>query len=132
MPRLNRKILLESEISILPKRQKKWTIRAAAVFPGTYKAGMSNLGFLTLFQKMHDLYQFFPQRFFSDFGPYSLEENEPLKSFSLIAASISYELDYINFIKILLIEHSVTQPFSLRNITSAQSAGFEENSLLKS
>jgi len=101
MPRLNRKILLESEISILPKRQKKWTIRAAAVFPGTYKAGMSNLGFLTLFEKMHDFHQFFPQRFFSDFGPYSLEENEPLSSFSLIAASISYELDYIKFIKML-------------------------------
>ena len=91
---------LKSEISILPKRDKKWTIRSAAVFPNSYSAAMSNLGFLTLFGTMHEFYQFYPQRFFTGFDG-SLEESEPLTSFPFIAVSIPYELDYLNLVSML-------------------------------
>ncbi|RKZ25350.1 hypothetical protein DRQ26_06010, partial [bacterium] len=92
--------LLLSEISLLPSRGKKWSVRAAAVFPNSYPVGMSNIGFLTLFARMHDFHQLYPQRFFKNFDV-SLEERMPLSAFPIIAASIAYEMDFFNFVDML-------------------------------
>ena len=100
MRRMSKSKILNSEISLLPVRGKKWSVRAAAVFPNRYSVGMSNLGFLSLFEAMHNFHEFYPQRFFTDFE-YSLEENAPLSAFPLIAVSIPFELDYLNLIAML-------------------------------
>ncbi|RKZ31713.1 hypothetical protein DRQ33_06890 [bacterium] len=91
---------LKSEISLLPDRSKKWSIRSAAVYPNDYPTAMSNLGFLSLFQIMHRFPQLYPQRFFGT-RPVALETNEKLASFPLIAVSISYEPDILNLLKML-------------------------------
>ncbi len=92
--------LLRSERSLLPQRGKKWSFLAAALFPNRYAAAMSNLGFLTLWEVMHSFPQIFPQRFFTDVRG-SLEEGRELSAFPVIAASISYEMDYINLVSLL-------------------------------
>jgi radical SAM superfamily enzyme YgiQ (UPF0313 family) len=93
------KELLQSEISLLPSKSTGWKIRCAAVFPSDYSAAMSNLGFQTLFEKMHNFQMFYPQRFFANLKSGSLEEKKPLSSFQLIMVSLSYELDYFNILK---------------------------------
>jgi len=100
MARHNRTKILQSEISLLPDRSRKWSVRAAAIFPNSYPTAMSNLGFLCLFETMHNFPEFYPQRFFVK-EPYSLETGESLRSFPILAASLSYEPDYLNLVSML-------------------------------
>ena len=100
MAYFTREKLLKSEISLLPDHSKKWTVRAAAVFPNDYRTGISNLGFLKIFEIMHRFPQIFPQRFFGS-EPLSLEAGEPLASFPIIAVSLSFELDFLNLLSLL-------------------------------
>ncbi len=95
--RLPREKILSAEISLLPDRSKKWSVAVAHVFPNTYSAGMSNLGYLTLFEVAHRFWQFYPQRFFGD-EPFSLEEGQPLASFPIIMVSLSFEPDFLNLL----------------------------------
>ena len=89
---------LSAEISLLPDRTKKWSVRAAHIFPNTYAAGMSNLGYLAVFEVMHRFWQFFPQRFFGA-EPFSLETGENLAQFPIISVSLSFEPDFLNLVR---------------------------------
>ncbi|MCD6594354.1 radical SAM protein [bacterium] len=100
MAYFTREKFLKSEISLLPAHSKKWAVRAAAVFPNDYRTGMSNLGFLEIFEIMHRFPQLFPQRFFGS-EPLSLETGEPLTFFPIIAVSLSFELDFLNLLSLL-------------------------------
>lgn len=75
-------------------------LNIALVYPNTYWVGMSNLGF----QQMYRLFNVHPgilcERFFSDRAR-SVEADRPLSAFHLIAFSISYEMDYIEAVRIL-------------------------------
>lgn len=86
--------------------RKKWTgrISIALVFPNHYQVGMSNLGFLYVYQRLN-LYQeivcervFLPEK---NEKIRSIESSRPLKDFNLILFSIPFEVDYINVVKIL-------------------------------
>lgn len=75
-------------------------IRVALVYPNLYRAGMSNLGFQTLYRLFNDMDNVYCERFFLDFEN-SLETNSPLSDFDLIAFSWQFELDAIKILEIL-------------------------------
>lgn len=82
--------------------------RIALVYPNTYHQGMSNLGFLTVYQLFNQRDDCLCERFFlpdkDELVQYersgsllgSLESGHRLTDFDLIAFSISFENDYLN------------------------------------
>ena len=73
----------------------------ALVYPNTYWVGMSNLGLQTLYRTLNDHPGIVCERFFTDY-PRSVESQRPLSDFPIIAFSVSYELDWINVVRILM------------------------------
>jgi radical SAM superfamily enzyme YgiQ (UPF0313 family) len=86
---------------------KDWGGRlpVALIYPNSYYLGMSNLGIHTIYRLLNDRPDVVCERVFLEKGdrdaPASLESGRPLTDFAVLAFSISYELDYFNFVKIL-------------------------------
>ncbi len=76
-------------------------LNVALVYPNTYWVGMSNLGLHTMYRVLNGHPSIVCERFFTD-SPRSVESSRPLQDFHLIAFSVSYELDWINMVRILL------------------------------
>ena len=76
-------------------------LNIALVYPNTYWVGMSNLGLHTMYRVLNDHPAIVCERFFTD-SPRSVESSRALQDFHIIAFSVSYELDWINMIRILL------------------------------
>ena len=82
--------------------------RIALIYPNSYRQGMSNLGFLTVYHLLNQREDCLCERFFlpdaedlsehqrSGFPLVSLESQRPLGEFDLIAFSISFENDYLH------------------------------------
>jgi radical SAM superfamily enzyme YgiQ (UPF0313 family) len=81
--------------------------RVALGFPNSYEIGMSNLGFQWVYRLLNREEDVSCERFFFDEeelpgrGPRTLESGSPLASFPLVAFSISWEMDYAHFLRIL-------------------------------
>lgn len=73
----------------------------ALVYPNTYWVGMSNLGLHTLYRALNGHPGIVCERFFTD-HPRSVESGRALSDFPIIAFSVSYELDWINAVRILM------------------------------
>jgi radical SAM superfamily enzyme YgiQ (UPF0313 family) len=83
------------------------------VYPNSYRAGMSNLGFQTIYALLNRDRNFICERAFLPdpgdepmFAPgstplFSLESQKPLAEFDIVAFSVSFENDYPNILKIL-------------------------------
>lgn len=83
------------------------------VYPNTYYAGMSNLGFLSVYEKINSADDFYCDRAFlpdqkiltlynkSRRKLMALASEIPVQEFDVVGFSISYEPDYINLLKIL-------------------------------
>lgn len=96
--------------------RKDWggKIAFALVYPNTYAVGMSNLGFQTIYWHLNQLPDMVCERvFFPDpedleeyrrtaTVPFSLESQRPLTDFHLVGFSVTYEGDYINLLRLLL------------------------------
>ncbi|MGI2336409.1 MAG: radical SAM protein [Dehalogenimonas sp.] len=88
---------------------KDWggQLPVAVVFPNTYRIGMSNLGVHALYKWLNDHDDFLAERVFWDeqelstSGALSVESRRPLTDFSVVAFSVSWELDYFNIPRIL-------------------------------
>ena len=89
---------------------KSWhdRIRVCLVYPNTYRVGMSNLGFHTVYRLLNEMDQVVCERAFlppqtdrSRWEIVSQESGSPLGEFDLIALSISFESDYIHVLDIL-------------------------------
>jgi radical SAM superfamily enzyme YgiQ (UPF0313 family) len=76
-------------------------LNIALVYPNTYWVGMSNLGVHTMYRVLNSHPAIVCERFFTDF-PRSVESSRALQDFHIIAFSVSYELDWINMVRILL------------------------------
>lgn len=84
-------------------------IKIALVFPNTYKAGMSNLGYQILYRTLNAAENIRCERAFMPdpcqapipAGICSLESAAPLSTFHVIAFSLTFENDYLNILKIL-------------------------------
>jgi len=82
--------------------------RVALIYPNTYRQGMSNLGFLSVYQLLNQRDDCLCERVFlpeaDDLAEHrrtnaplvSYESQTPLNRFDLIALSISFENDYLN------------------------------------
>ena len=81
--------------------------RVALGFPNSYEVGMSNLGFQWVYRLLNREEDVSCERFFFDEadlsgrGPRTLESATPLAAFPLVAFSISWEMDYAHFLRIL-------------------------------
>lgn len=102
------KKLAEDEISFVPKKSfNSVPINIALVFPNSYSLGMSNLGFHSIFYQINSREDSLCHRAFAsltekDFSePRAFESDQPLRLYDIIAFSISFELDYINVLKVL-------------------------------
>jgi len=97
--------------------RKNWggRVSVALVYPNTYAVGMSNLGFQTIYEHLNRLPFVVCERvFFPDpedvdeyartrTAPLALESLRPLTDFDLIGFSVTYEGDYINAARLLLL-----------------------------
>lgn len=73
----------------------------ALCFPGPYRLGMAHLGFQSLFRILAATPMWWGDRFFADTGPRSVALRLPLSSFSIVAFSLSFELDVFPFLAML-------------------------------
>jgi radical SAM family uncharacterized protein len=108
--------ILEKERGVV---QKTWggKISICLLYPNTYHVGMSNLGFQSLYQRLNTDEDVVCERAFlpepEDLREYrntqtllfSLESQEPLPSFDILAFSISFENDFLNILTLLDLAH---------------------------
>lgn len=102
MSRYNSDYLAGEINTIVLKKNARFKI--ALVYPNTYAIGMSNLGVHSVYDIFNNNIDVVCERVFFDFKKkqlFSIETGQALKSFDIIAFSISYELDYFNCIEIL-------------------------------
>ncbi|HEA84108.1 MAG TPA: radical SAM protein, partial [Thermodesulfobacterium geofontis] len=88
--------------------KKRWRnkVSVALVFPNYYRIGMSNLGFLYIYETLNQYKEIVCERVFlpeKEESLRSVESNRPLKDFDIILFSIPFEVDYINVLKILML-----------------------------
>lgn len=86
-------------------KRKKGLIKTALIYPNTYQAGMSSLGFQTVLGLINDLDHVSAERVFlpKDPGerPLSVETGMALDQFDILFFSVSFENDYLNLVSIL-------------------------------
>lgn len=82
------------------------SIKVALVYPNSYYVGMSNLGFQIVYHYLNVEEEILISRFFfsnsSDNNVFSPDKKFNLKDADIILLSQSFELDLLNFIKILI------------------------------
>lgn len=93
-----RRKLLADEIGTCFKHGE---ISVGLIYPNSYFVGMSNLGFQTIYDLLNRIPDVSCQRIFLSPSPLSLERGNLPSDFEILAFSISYELDYLNVLKIL-------------------------------
>ena len=90
-----------TEFNVVVK--KKFELNIALTYPSTYQSSLSSLGFQTVYYLLNQQDEVYAERVVST-GAHtarSIERGTPLRRFPVILASLSYELDYPNFINIL-------------------------------
>ncbi len=104
---------LDHEVNAVRKPVDNRVLHLALAFPDLYEIGMSNYGFLLLYQLLNRPPDFFCERVFApaeDFAGnlkaagrplFSLESMTPLAEFDLLGFSLSYELAYTNVLWML-------------------------------
>ncbi len=93
-----RKRLLDDEVGTCFKHGE---ISVGLIYPNSYFVGMSNLGFQTMYDRLNRIPDVSCQRIFLSQPPLSLERGNLLSDFEILAFSISFELDYLNVLKML-------------------------------
>lgn len=106
------KTLLENERGYV---KKNWgtSNTVCLAYPHYYRAGMSNLGFQTVYKIFNELPSFLCERVFlpaagdnAEFAAggaefFSMESQKPVSGFDILAFSLSFENDYPNILKML-------------------------------
>jgi radical SAM superfamily enzyme YgiQ (UPF0313 family) len=107
---LLRRELLDAEKRICPA-PAPGPYPAVVCYPNTYSAAMAGLGFQLIWDAAARHPSFTAERAFHSLSdkptvkadtPRSLESGKPLRSFETVFFSIQYELDYINFYRMLV------------------------------
>lgn len=101
------RILRKEEGTII----KNWggKLAIALVYPNQYAVGMSSLGFQSVYALLNSQRDIVCERFFygapglpaGQLTALSLESQRPLEEFSVVAFSLSFEMDYLNVIGLL-------------------------------
>ncbi len=99
---LTRRDILSSETGTI---HKKWggKIPVCVAFPNSYHIGMSNLATQIIYKTLNGMQDVVCERWFLDEGVHcrSLESDRPISSFRIVFFTVSYELDYLNIVKML-------------------------------
>ncbi len=88
-------------------KKGKGLLKAALVYPNTYQAGMSSLGFQTVYKIANQLEfvacerVFLPDKKNTFQVPKSIESGLPLERFDILLFSISFENDFIHLVQLL-------------------------------
>lgn len=102
----DRAALLRGETLYEGIRPRSGELEVALAYPNRYSVGMSNLGFQTILGRMRRSGRFAAERVFlpeEDSGPLrTLESSRPAGGAHVLAFSISFENDYVNFLRMLL------------------------------
>ena len=81
------------EINAVYKRRYK--IRIALLYPSTYQASLTSLGYQILYYMLNEIPGVFAERVVNDlYPPRSIETGAQLRNFDAILASAAFELDY--------------------------------------
>lgn len=108
---LHARELLRKEVSV-EARTGGGGLSWALVYPNTYRVGMSNLGFLSIYRLLRQNYGIRCERAFLPLPAYSgyitehsdlrtVETQTPLHDFDIVAFSVSYELDFPNVVRLI-------------------------------
>ncbi|RLG92050.1 MAG: radical SAM protein [Candidatus Hecatellales archaeon] len=93
------------ERNIIRKDWRRVDLKVAFCYPNVYRAGMSGLTAQVLYALLNSREDVVCERFFlptkNEFL-LSVESNQPLKNFDVIAFTFQYEEDYVNALKMLL------------------------------
>jgi len=104
---------LGNEINSIHKDFDKAEVRICLIFPDKYEIGMSHIGLKILYDILNSLPHVVAERCFSpdmdlqqklkdeNIPLFSLESKRPLKDFDILGFSLTYELTYVNMLKIL-------------------------------
>lgn len=104
-PRIRREVLASERSRV----NRSGSVRVALLWPGSYETGMSNLGFLWVYDQLNRagisvcdrfFHQIGPMEF-SSYPPLSLEEGLTLGQYELIAISIAAEVQLVPLIRML-------------------------------
>ena len=94
-----------SELNVIKKNWSKVKLRIAFSYPNVYRAGMTGLTVKLLYALLNARDDVLCERVFVptlNEGWRSLESNQPLSKFDVIAFTLQYEEDYINVIRMLI------------------------------
>ncbi len=86
-------------------KKRTGLLPVALIYPNHYSIGVSSLGFQLVYSLLNSFDHLVCERFFLPNGDEplrSFETGRPLKDFSLIFYSISFEHDYVNIARLLL------------------------------
>ncbi|RLI40870.1 radical SAM protein [Candidatus Bathyarchaeota archaeon] len=93
------------EVNVIKKDWRKVDLKVALCYPNIYRAGMSGLTVKLLYALINARGDIVCERFFIPTGRESLrslESNQPLRKFDVVAFTLQYEEDYPNVIRMLL------------------------------
>ncbi len=93
------------ELNAIKKDWRKVDIKIALCYPNVYRAGMTGLTVKLLYALLNAREDALCERFFVPTlreGWRSLESNQPLNRFDIVAFTLQYEEDYPNVVRILL------------------------------
>jgi radical SAM superfamily enzyme YgiQ (UPF0313 family) len=97
-------VLLQNELGTI-RKSHSGKLKIALIYPNAYSVGMSNLAIHTLYRQFNHRDEIVCERVFFDHNetgiPRSLESGTKLTEFDLLACSLSFELDYLNLIRLL-------------------------------
>ena len=103
---LKNKNVLQHEINYFIKSIHSQDLRIGLIFPNKYRIGMANLAMKIIYSLWNQHDNIFVERIFqpeNDLeGPRSVETGSSLKSFDVLAVTIQFELDYVNFLRMLM------------------------------
>lgn len=111
MQLIHRALISEAKMRVVPelnavkKDWRKVDIKIALCYPNVYRAGMTGLTVKLLYALLNTREDALCERFFIPTqreGWRSLESNQPLSKFDIVAFTLQYEEDYPNVLRMLL------------------------------
>ncbi|RLF11963.1 MAG: hypothetical protein DRJ69_01355 [Thermoprotei archaeon] len=93
------------ELNRIKKNWARFKVKVALCYPNIYKAGMSGHTIQHLYHLLNLHEDSLCERVFKpeeDVPPRSVESGRPLSAFNILAFTFQYELDYVNFLTMLL------------------------------
>lgn len=93
------------ELNAIRKNWERVDLKVALCYPNVYRAGMTGLPVRLLYALLNAREDVACERFFTparDEPLLSLESNQPMRKFDVVAFTLQYEEDYVNLIRMLI------------------------------